>query len=203
MKRKASLSLSDMVLLATYRAAEGTTRRVPFETIVLQAWKDFPKHFSLKDHAEYPDSSVVYQRLYADLIARRLFVSLRKQVLRLTDKGLELAQQIEKGMSVQDVDLKAISDHPNREEQEFIDHALRSRAYHTWEEGKAYNLIDYDARVFLQFSTGTPLRERKRRLENAKEAIEKAAISGNPAGKSLRSLLEFIINQFPRLFEEA
>jgi hypothetical protein len=71
MKSKNSLSLSEMVLVAAYHAAEATTRRIPFEILVIQVWQEFPEYFSLKDHPEYPDSSAVYQRLYTDLLAKR------------------------------------------------------------------------------------------------------------------------------------
>jgi hypothetical protein len=79
MKRKASLSHAEMILLAIHRVANGTTNRVPFESIVLQSWQDFPQEFSLNNHPEYPDSYVVSKRLYSDLITKRLVVSLRNQ----------------------------------------------------------------------------------------------------------------------------
>jgi hypothetical protein len=203
MKDKNTLSLSDMVLVAAYHAAEATTKRIPFETLVIQAWREFPKHFSLKDHPEYPDSSAVYQRLYTDLLAKRLFISLRKQVVRLTDKGLELAQQIEANMNDLEFAPPAPSEHLNREQQDFIDHALRSRAFRTWQEGKEQDLIDYDVRVFLQFSAGTPVRERKRKLQTAQEAVDKTVDLEMAEGIPLQNLLAFIINKYPKLFEEA
>jgi hypothetical protein len=203
MKSKNSLSLSEMVLVAAYHAAEATTRRIPFETLVIQVWQEFPEYFSLKDHPEYPDSSAVYQRLYTDLLAKRLFISLRKQVVRLTDKGIEFAQQIERNMNTEVIGWPATSEHLIREEQDFIDHAMRSRAFRTWEDGNGQDLIDYDVRVFLQFSAGTPVRERRRKLQNAKEAINKAVKLELPEGASLHSLFEFIIDKYPKLFEEA
>lgn len=202
MKKQAKLGLADMVLLAIYRTSRGTNKRVPFEEIVLQAWKDFPNQFSLQNHPEYPDSAVVYQQLYAVLTAKRWIVSLRKKVVRLTEKGIERAQIIAENPATQSARIAIVPGHLNRDEQEFIDYAFRSRAFRTWKASGGDSLIDYDARVFLQFSTGTPLRERKRRLANATEAIEKAISLGVPDANSLQSLLLYMIRKFPTLFEE-
>lgn len=197
----ATYTQAEMILIAIYRVASGTTNRVPFESIVIQVWRDFPPHFSLSNHPEYPDSYSVSKRLYSDLITKRLVVSLRKQVYRLTSKGLRLAQQLEETKS-------KIKDSPipvswlHTDEEEFLQHALRSRTYLAWKQGKGKDLINYDARVFFQFSTGTPVKERKRKVENAKEAIEKAVINGLPDGSSLHSLFEFLVGKFPELFEE-
>lgn len=200
MKTKKAISLADKVLLAVYRTSGGTTRRVNFEEIVLQAWKDFPADFSLLNHPEFPDASIAYQRIYANLTAKRLLVPLRKQVLRLTDKGLDRAQAIENNLDDQENSKHRIQ--LSREAKQFLDHALKTRAYLTWKNDRGDQLIDYDARVFFQFSTGTPIRDRKRRLGNAREAIEKAIAMGLPDGDTLRDLLEFLVSRFPELFTE-
>lgn len=200
MKRKKAISIADKVLLAVYRTSGGTTKRVNFEEIVLQAWNDFPADFSLLNHPEFPDASIAYQRIYANLTAKRLLVPLRKQVLRLTDKGLERAQAIQNNLNDHEDSEHRIQ--LSREAKQFLDHALKTRTYLTWKNGHGDQLIDYDARVFFQFSTGTPVRDRKRRLGNAREAIEKANALGLPGGESLRELLEFLVERFPELFAE-
>ena len=68
------------------------------------------------------------------------------------------------------------------------------------EKGK--DLIDYDARMFFQFSTGTPVKERKRKVENAREAIEKAVSLGTNNSTELNDLFIFLTSKFSQLFEE-
>lgn len=80
MKETRNFSQAEMILLAIYRLAKNLGDRVPFEEIVIQAWKDFPEHFSLNNHPEYPDSYPVSKRIYSNLITERLVVSLCKQV---------------------------------------------------------------------------------------------------------------------------
>ncbi len=208
MKGIQKFSQSEMVLLATYRASKSFGTRVPYEEIVLQVWKDFPEAFSLNNHPEYPDSHPVIRRLSSDLLTNRLVVSLRKQVYRLTEKGVEAAKELDTQSLVKNKDKiknkKSISQvvHLNREQEDFLQYAIRSRAFSTWKQGKGQDLIDYDARMFFQFSTGTPVKERKRKVENAREAIEKAVSLRTNDSNDLNDLFMFLISKFSKLFEE-
>lgn len=207
MKEDQKLSQSEMVLLATYRVSKLFGNRVPYEEIVLQVWKDFPETFSLNNHPEYPDSHPVIRRLSSDLLTNRLVVSLRKQVYRLTEKGLEIAKELDvQSLKIDQEKNKKKSKHPvihiNRDQEDFLQHATRSRAFSTWKQGKRDELIDYDARMFFQFSTGTPVRERKRKVENARESIKKAVSLGLNDSTELDDLFVFLTNKFSQLFEE-
>lgn len=202
MNNAPKLSQSEMVLLAIYRVANGTTKRVPFEEIVLRAWKDFPKHFSLNNYPEYPDAYPVSKRLSSDLVTSRLVTSVSKEVYRLTYKGLDNAKELEEKISSVDIEKPSVKNILNREEMDLIKYATRSRAFITWKQGKKDDLIDYDVRVFFQFSTGTPVRERKRKAENMRDASEKAIKLGLPDAESLHNLLQFLVKKFPTLFEE-
>jgi len=207
MKEDQKFSQSEMVLLATYRVSKSFGNRVPYEEIVLQVWKDFPETFSLNNHPEHPDSHPVIRRLSSDILTNRLVVSLRKQVYRLTEKGLEVAKEldaqslkIDQGKNKKRS--KSFAIHLNRDQEDFLQHATRSRALSTWKQGKGADLIDYDARMFFQFSTGTPVKERKRKVENAREAIEKAVSLGMNDSAELNDLVMFLTHKFSQLFEE-
>jgi len=202
MKKKVVLSHAERVLLAIYRVSNGTANRVPFEEIVIRAWKDFPKQFSLNNHPEYPDAYPVSKRLTSDLVTSRLVTSVSKEVYRLTYKGLETAKEIENRLAGEKVEESSTKTLLNREQEEIIKHAVRSRAFLTWKQDKKDDLIDYDARMFFQFSTGTEVRARKRKVETVKETIEKAVLLEMKDALALKELCNFLIQKFPDLFKE-
>lgn len=202
MKKKVVLSQAELVLLAIYRTSNGASIRVPFEEIVIRAWKDFPDQFSLNNYPQYPDSYPVNKRLYSDLITGRLVTSISKEVYKLTEKGLELARELEDKLSGEEPLKISAEKLLNREQQEIIRYTSRTRTFASWKQGKRDELIDFDARMFFQFSTGTALRERKRRVETVKEAIARAVLLQVKDADSLRELCDFLIQKFPRLFEE-
>ena len=202
MKKKVVLSQAEIVLLAIYRVSNGTTNRVPFEEVVIRAWKDFPSQFSLNNYPQYPDSYPINKRLYSDLITNRLVTSISKEVYRLTQKGLESAKEVEERLSGEKPEKTSTEKLLNREQEEIIKYAVRTRTFSSWKQGKKDDLIDYDARMFFQFSTGTALRDRKRKVETVKEAIETAVLLKVNDAVILKELCYFLIQKFPTLFEE-
>lgn len=196
------LSHADKILISFYKVSKGTTERVPFENIVLQAWRDFPRDFSLPNYQEYPDSYVISKRIYSDLITNRLVISLKNKTYRLSNKGLMEAERILDSARGKEIENKNIDIQLNRDEQQFLDGALRSKSFAVWKKGNKQELIDYDVRVFFQFSTGTPVKDRKRRVETAKDALQKAISLNMPEAKELENLFEFLIQMFPQLFQE-
>jgi DNA-binding PadR family transcriptional regulator len=202
MKKKVVLSHAERVLLAIYRVSNGTANRVPFEEIVIRAWKDFPKQFSLNNRPEYPDAYPVSKRLTSDLVTSRLVTSVSKEVYRLTYKGLETAEEIENRLAGEKVEESSTKTLLNREQEDIIKHAVHSRTFLTWKQDKRDDLIDYDARMFFQFSTGTQVRTRKRKVETVRETIEKAVLLEMKDALALKELCDFLIQKFPDLFQE-
>ena len=195
------LTQGDMVLISMARAAKNTTAKVPYEELVLQAWRDFPQAFSLRNHPEHPDASDIHKRIYQTLKPAGLVVALGNKVFRLTDSGIAEARVL----------LAAIEDQPSsavkptrlaRDEQVFVERALSSRAFATWQSGEPDKLIDYDARMFFQFSTGTAMAERQLRRNFARDAINKAAAIGVDRADELSELADFLIEKFAYLFQE-
>ena len=139
---------------------------------MLQAWRDFPKEFSLRNHPEHPDGSEIHKRLYQGLGPKGYIVSLGSKVFRLTDAGLQEARRLRDGHAPLP-DGEALT-RLGREEESVFQHARQSPAFAAWERGEGPQLIDYDARMFFEFSTGTPYGERRRRVERSLTALRKA-----------------------------
>lgn len=192
------LTLSDMVLVSLAKAAAGTTRKVPYEELVLQAWRDFPAAFSLRNHPEHPDASDVHKKLYGTLKTDGLILALGDKVFRLTDKGVSRAAQLSTAIRTAENPVQERG-RLSREQRNFIDHALRSRVFEAWKQGKADQLVDYDARVFFQFSIGTSPKDRKRKVEFARESIAAARELGLETSDELAGLADHLINSFGSL----
>lgn len=196
-----ALTQSDMVLVSFHRVAGGATTKVPYEELVLQAWRDFPQAFSLRNHPEHPDASDIHKKLYQTLKPAGHVVSLGNKVFRLTDKGVTRASEllaIHEGNQSAD---KGEQTRLSRSEETFVGHALRSRALSTWREGQSGQLIDYDARMFFQFSTGTPIEERKRRVQFSMDAINKARDIGVDGADDLVYLADHLVQRFDQLLK--
>lgn len=83
-----------MILLSIYEVAEGTTRLVAYEDVVVAAWKFFPQEFGLRGYIEkYPDSSELHRPLYGALERERL-VRVQRSKLALTESGLAAAGRL-------------------------------------------------------------------------------------------------------------
>lgn len=198
------LTQAEMVLIAFYRASKGTTNKVPYEELVLQAWRDFPEQFSLRNYPDYPDGSDIHKKLYnGPLKTDSLVLSLGDKCFRLTSKGLEEAKRVVD--SLKNVSAGTVEDKSRlgRDAEKFIKHGLQSRALADWRADKRSQMVDYDARMFFQFSTGTTIEERKRKVKDAKEAIEKARSIGVEGSDSLKEVADFLTEKFEQLFKEA
>jgi len=196
------LKQQDMILVSFYHVSGGTTSKVPYEELVIQLWRDFPENFSLRNHPEHPDASDVHKKLYnGPLKDDGLIISLGNKVFRLTDKGVAHAAEV--------IDLiKAIPSVPahdksrlSREESNFIKHAQGSRALATWKANQQEKLVDYDARVFFQFSTGTKVGDRKLKVNFAREAIQRASDIGIEGADDLAALADFLVDNFDGLLK--
>lgn len=199
-----SLKQQDMILISFHHASGGTTNKVPYEELVIQLWKDFPENFSLRNHPEYPDASDVHKKLYnGPLKDEGLITSLGNKVFRLTDKGIahavEVIASLEATPTIPTRDKSRLS----REESNFLKHAQGSRAFATWKAGEREKLVDYDARVFFQFSTGTKVEDRKLKVNFARESIERASGTGIEGAGDLAALAEFLIDNFDGLLRGA
>lgn len=199
-----TLSRPDMILIAFYRVSKGSTARIPYEELVLQAWRDFPEAFSLRNHPEHPDASDIHKRIYGTLKRAGYVVSLRNKMFRLTDKGIAAAEKL-----ISDLERPTETSQPEsklrlrRDEQRFVEHAMKTDAFRVWLNGDKDRLVDYDARLFFQFSTGTALDERKNKVRFALDALEEAAKIGVPSSNQLLEFARYLSEAFSHLMEGA
>ncbi len=189
-----------MVLIAMYLASEGTATRIPYEEIVMRAWREFPAVFSLRNYPEYPDASDIHKKIYQTLKPNGYAVVIGDKYFRLTDKGIAEARALIVGgpSSEDSADVVRLS----REEETFIRHATHSRAFNTWESNRPDKLVDFDVQLFFRFSANTNPSERVRRCRFAVESIHKAQQAKLEKADTLVALVEYFFEQFPELLDE-
>lgn len=201
----------ERILIALYHASNGSTARVAYEELVIQAWTDFRKEFSLRNHPEYPESSDVHKQLYNDSynIKEGLAVALGNKNWRLTDKGVATAEQLIKELSGQQPSQVPQAQESTNEKgrldrpaKNFIDHALKARALVNWRAGQQDKLVDYDVRTFFQFTSGTKVDDRKKKVKNAQGWIDHAKAIGIPGADDLQALAALLTENFGHLFKE-
>ena len=187
------LTRSDMVLLAMFRASSGGTRRVPYEDLVLQAWKDYPGAFSLRNHPEHPDASDIHKRLYQSLKSGGLVVSLGNKCFRLTEDGVSQADRLSR--TVKDVATTAVT-RLSRDDETFLQHAVSTRVFGRWKAGHRQDLVDHDARLFFGYGVSTTRQTRRQRVKRAGEAIDRACALRLPDSDVLRELADHLETAF-------
>jgi hypothetical protein len=195
-------SQAELILLSMFRVSKGTNKRIEFEEVVIRAWQDFPSQFSLKNHPEFPDGSSIPKRVADNLRPKGLVVSLGDNSFRLTDKGINTALELEKTINNEGIDSPNSYRGFSRDEENFFRHALSSRAYETWVAGKQEDIIDYDAKIFYQFSTATRIKERLLKVRFAEKTITKGIEIGFRDSNELLKLNNFLINRFKKLFKD-
>ena len=187
------LTKSDMVLLAMYRASKGGKTRVPYEDLVLQAWRDYPGAFSLRNHPEHPDASDIHKKLYQSLKSDGLVVPLGNKCFRLTEGGVATASALDGAVpSAPAGSVTRLS----REQEVFLRHARATRAFRTWQNGRKNDLVNHDSRLFFGYGVSTPPKLRLQRVRLAEQAIEQACALHLPDGDMLRELALYLESTF-------
>jgi hypothetical protein len=83
-----------MLLVSIHEVAEGTTRAVTYEDIVVAAWALSPREFGLRGYVDaHPDSAAVSRPLYGPL-RREGCVRLERGKFALTEVGLAVAERL-------------------------------------------------------------------------------------------------------------
>lgn len=91
------ISYDDLVTYVVYRltAGKGPAAQTTFEDIVAEAFKLFPKRFSLRGYPQWPDSAVVNKSWLRSRTDKKYIVGSVKDGFKLTQRGLEVAERVE------------------------------------------------------------------------------------------------------------
>ena len=95
------ISYDDLITYVVYRltVGSGPDSRTVFEDMVAEAFRLFPKRFSLRGYPEWPDSAVVNRSWLRSRTDKKYIVGSVKDGFRLTQRGLAVAERVEKQLA--------------------------------------------------------------------------------------------------------
>jgi len=146
------IGLNDLVTYAVYHLSECTSE-ITAEDIVAACFLMFPKRFSLRGYADWPDSTVVNKR-WVDCRNKRLISGNTANGFKLTPRGLEMAEKTSKVLKGE---RPAFSTSPTKRVRtemrtragRFVKAIEDSDAYKTFEAGRTTEISEFDFRSML------------------------------------------------------
>ena len=87
-KNPKKLSRADKILICLFRITDGTEKKVKYEDLVVELFKQYPNDFHIKGYPEYPDASDSSQRsLYTE--KQKGHVLATNKIFSLTQSGID------------------------------------------------------------------------------------------------------------------
>lgn len=194
-----ALTSEQLLLVALYRAGRYNTENVPFEELVLQAWRDFPSVFGLRNHPEHPDSLRIHLSLRSRLKPDGLVICLSDSTFRLTEKGgteaalLHSTATIALAESGRTIQL-------DREQALLLQRARESRAFAAWRERCKDQIVERDVFSFFQFAEKHAKEDRALRVNVARAALALAREVGEPDAVELEAVAAYLADRYSYTF---
>lgn len=168
-KMNNSLTMAPKVLLALYRLSGEGRKKVRYEDIVVQAFKDYPADFQLKGYPKYPDSGdVVHKPLYD--YRKKGMVTASNKMFSLTSHGLaevQRLQAIERGLRPS----ARLGHRIERDAQIELERVKNLEGFKLFLANKQGEIIDSDLFEYLGVSVRTSRNDFIGRLEAVKSAV--------------------------------
>ena len=190
------LSATQKVLLALYRLSGEGKKKVRYEDIVVQAFKDYPADFHLKGYPDHPDSGdIVHKPLYE--YRKKGMVSASNKMFSLTVHGITEARRV---LAIERGHPSSSDSRPrlDRDAQIEVERIKRLESFRFFCEGKQNDIIDSDLYDYLGVSVRTSRNDFIGRLEAMKSAM--AAVAGaenrDPVFPLLLRFHEFMVGRF-------
>jgi hypothetical protein len=187
---RANRERPEKILVAMHKLADGETRFLKYEDIVVRAFEMFPGEFALRGYPQYPDSSDIHKPLYGVLKRQGLIRSANK-TFALTALGVERAKRLmlSAGKAIEE---PRSADRLTRAEDAEVDRALKSAAFGLFIDDKRDRILDTDFYAFFGCTVRTPKNDFIGRLNATRNAIKHAKKLGKPDSKTAKALSELI-----------
>lgn len=168
------ISYDDLVTYVVYRltAGNGPNAQTTFEDIVAEAFKLFPKRFSLRGYPQWPDSAVVNKSWLRSRTDKKYIVGSVKDGFRLTQRGLEVAERT--GRQLKRAPVKGsriIKSELRTRSGRLLRSVERTQSYQEFmKAGNVTNMTEYDLADVLLALPDTPPSRLTGNLEQFRDA---------------------------------
>lgn len=186
------LNKGDKILLVLFNLSKGLKKILKFEDIVVALFKKFPNDFHLKGYKEYPDSG--------DSIKRRLYtfrdnglLNVNNMVFSLTDKGIDYAQRIKKGVGTKNIGSKENFDRYIEKE---VNRIKKLRSFLLFLNKDFKNILDTDFFDYLGISVKSERMDFKARLNFIKEVNKVVSAEKKEPFLSMNKFHNFMLDKF-------
>jgi len=196
MKNSTGLTRSQKILIALFKAANGTKKQIRFEDIAVKAYTLFQADFQLKGYPQYPDTGdIIHKPLYSEL-KKDGYVLSGNKYFSLTDKGVEYAKKLVHGNSnvVTSQKEKYVKLTPS--EQKEIERILGSTCFKLFKEDKQDEIIDIDFYSYLGVTVRTNKMDFLGRMSNVEDAIESTRTKSPQLFGQLSKMHKFLLTKF-------
>lgn len=187
-----AINKGDKILLVLLELSTGLKKILKFEDVVVALFKKFPNDFHLKGYKEYPDSG--------DSIKRRLYtfrdeglLNVNNMLFSLTDKGVDYAQKIKKGVGTKNVGGKENFDRYIEKE---INRIKKLRSFMLFLNNDFQNILDTDFFDYLGISVRSERMDFKARLNFINEVNKVISKEGMEPFLSINRFHNFMLNKF-------
>jgi hypothetical protein len=188
------LSKSQKILALMFELAEGQSKPLPYEDIVVFAFRKHPQDFQLRGYPEYPDSSDLHKPLYA-MKRDGLVRSASDKSFILTARGLDVARELT-GAG------EAPRDRLTKQEENEVKRISKSPALELFQTGQAARILDTDFYDYIGASVRTPKGDFVGRLRIIEEIVAAHREKINDQlSDTLAALHNWMVNHFQNEIE--
>lgn len=190
------LTRSQKILLSLYKCANGTSRQIRFEDIVVEAFNSFKSDFQLRGYPQYPESGdIIHKPLYSEL-KKQGYLNSGNKYFSLTPKGIEYAKKLLNLKPVEHSGSHTTADRLTASQQKELERIMQTTALQLFSEGKKDEILDIDFYSFLGVTVRTNKFDFLGRFSTVEDAISISHGRSETAYKLLHECFEFLKEKF-------
>ena len=177
-------NLDELVVYSAYRILR-RSEPCTFERIVVEAFLQFPEHFSLSGFSNYPDSARVNKCWLRCRTDRGWLLGNVKSGFQLSEEGQAVAQEVEQRISVPGAKRSVRpSSRERTRESSLVRHLMKTKAFARYQEDEGgFSITEKELREVTMSTMDTPWQTMRQSLHQLRNEVR---------GSDLEQLVGFL-----------